>query len=435
MVRLRDGLRNSILVYALAVGLMGATAAIAQVDPNASAQYPTNGYGVIICGNSVVFGNDTDALIKQLLLEAYRCFRYNLGFDPNNLWVLVDGGDDSWTEGEFNALPATTTQVGTVFQTVGQRMWDRPDIPRNLIVVIGGHGSRGTAGVATSMKVQLNNATVWDTTFISSYFGKINTNSHNASPIERLDLIMTMCDGGGLIDDFRTFFSTCRGNGKWPNAKHITAMTAGDGFDITSGLFGVYMVQSMRASGEGVPDLNGNGVLSIYEYYNHAAHVDITNPTVPYTPYIPDTLYQPSDYYIPIPFDGDVIHEHPLYYEWNATMSLSVSHRLESQGQVEITPAPSDPNAPAYSYDTRVTLNAVPVPDRIFKYWEVYDPQHPGDANYMATDANNPLAVVMTADRQVTAVFGCSSGAEQALPLTAVGLLLLGGVLRLMRRR
>jgi hypothetical protein len=427
--------RVAALTVAILAGLAFAAPAAAQLDPNASAAYPNAGYGIIICGNSIVFNDPAmDQYIKQLLLESYRAFRYNLGFDPNNLWVLVDSGDDSWTQGEFDALPATQTQVANTFTTIGQRMWNRPDVPRNLVVVIGGHGARGLSGVATSMRVQLSSGLVWDYAFVSNCLNKINNNSHSGSPIERLDMIMTMCYGGGLIDDCRSNFNSLRGT-TWPNAKHFSALTAGDGFDITSGLFGVYMVQAMRGDGAGVPDLNGDGVLSIYEYFDHAARVDITNPTVPYTPYIPQTIYVPSNSYIPIPYGTGYIAEHPLYYEWNAPVSLNASWRLSGQGHVDLNPEPNDANAPQYPYGMRVTLTAVPVDGRIFKNWELYDPNHPDDGNYMVTDANNPISIFLNGDRQVMAVFGCSSGVEQALPLMGIGGLMGLFVSRRARRR
>ncbi len=426
-------MRRSLLISLVAVTLLTGPV-FGVLDPNDSETYPTGGYGIIICGNSIVFGNDYDVYIKQLLLEAYRAFRYNLGFDPNNLWVMVDSGADDWTEGEFDAQPATQTQIANTFKTIGQRMWDRPNVPRNLIVVVGGHGGRGLSGVATSMKVQLASGMVWDYNFVSGCINKINDNTHGSSPVERLDLILTMCYGGGLIDDVRSNFHTLRGT-TWPKARHLSVLTAGDGFDVTSGLFGVYMVQTFRASGEGVVDLNGDGVLSVYDYFDHAAKIDISNPTAAYTPYIPETIYVPSNLYIPIPFDGDYLAEHPLYYEWNSPIKLTVSRRLDTQGNVNMSPAPADANSPTYRFMTPVTLTAVPAENRSFKYWEVYDPAHPNDANYMTTDANNPLTVVMSTDRQVTAVFGCSNGVGQALPLVMVGAMVCGLMARRMRRR
>ena len=79
-------------------------------------------------------------------------------------------------------------------------------------------------------------------------------------------------------------------------------------------------------------------------------------------------------------------------------------------GQVELDPEPDDANAPVYPSGTTVTLLAEANPDREFSHWDVYDPNHPGDANHIASDTNNPTTILMSADREVTAVFKCGSG-------------------------
>jgi hypothetical protein len=61
-----------------------------------------------------------------------------------------------------------------------------------------------------------------------------------------------------------------------------------------------------------------------------------------------------------------------------------------------------------------------------FGHWELDDPNHPGDGNYVIIDANNPITIGMNSNRQATAVFTCGSGVEQALPLLIVGLAVLG---------
>jgi PhoPQ-activated pathogenicity-related protein len=92
-----------------------------------------------------------------------------------------------------------------------------------------------------------------------------------------------------------------------------------------------------------------------------------------------------------------------------------------------------DPNWPRlYRPDAAVTLTAEPSSGKGFAYWEVWDPCHPDDANYVTDDTNNPITLGMTTDRRVTAAFKCSSG----LPLGAAVLMvamLLG--LKLARRR
>ncbi len=86
-------------------------------------------------------------------------------------------------------------------------------------------------------------------------------------------------------------------------------------------------------------------------------------------------------------------------------------------GQVELSPAAWDADAPAYPRDTEVTLTATAIEDKRFKHWEIYDPNHPGDANHATIDANNPITLVLTHDTEVTAVFQCGSGAGYPLPL------------------
>jgi hypothetical protein len=92
-----------------------------------------------------------------------------------------------------------------------------------------------------------------------------------------------------------------------------------------------------------------------------------------------------------------------------------------SWGAVEI-----QPDQPLYVEGTPATLTATPIDGKSFKEWLLYDPCHPNDTNYATTDANNPLTIIMDADRQVTAAFKCGSGAEQALPLLVVGIGVLG---------
>ncbi len=95
-------------------------------------------------------------------------------------------------------------------------------------------------------------------------------------------------------------------------------------------------------------------------------------------------------------------------------------------GTVEADPG-VDPNWDAYVYGTWVALVATPDDNRKFSRWLIYDPNHPGDANYADQDSNNPAYVVMDRDRQVDAVFVCSSGGGLGIPLVVAtaGLVLL----------
>ncbi len=86
-------------------------------------------------------------------------------------------------------------------------------------------------------------------------------------------------------------------------------------------------------------------------------------------------------------------------------------------GHVETDPY--DPDG-EYLAGTEVTLEAVPRDWKVFEHWQIYDPNHPGDANYAAISTDNPIAIVMDADREVTAIFDrgqCGPGVEQMLPV------------------
>ena len=65
-----------------------------------------------------------------------------------------------------------------------------------------------------------------------------------------------------------------------------------------------------------------------------------------------------------------------------------------------------------------------------FKHWEVYASGHLHDANHIVIDANDTLTLVMDADRQVVAVFGCGGGAELPVLLLALGALAAALVIR-----
>ncbi len=91
--------------------------------------------------------------------------------------------------------------------------------------------------------------------------------------------------------------------------------------------------------------------------------------------------------------------------EPTCALTLTVAHAPDDA--VELDPAPADPNAPTYPLNEEVTLSVSPTADKEFQHWEIYDPNHPGDANYAAIDSNTSIRIVMMADREVTAVFNC----------------------------
>ncbi len=112
------------------------------------------------------------------------------------------------------------------------------------------------------------------------------------------------------------------------------------------------------------------------------------------------------------------------------TRTLDLSIKNSSFGTVLV--APEGPNGPPYEFPitTQVVLTAVPDESRSFKEWRIFDPNHPGDANYVETDTNMVLHLSMYDDWEVQAAFTCGGGIELILPVLLLGTV---GVLR--RRR
>lgn len=67
-----------------------------------------------------------------------------------------------------------------------------------------------------------------------------------------------------------------------------------------------------------------------------------------------------------------------------------------------------DPNLPYYREGTRVTLTALEDYGYAFKFFKIYDPNYPGDRNHVVRDINNPIELLMIADYEVDAVYGCA---------------------------
>lgn len=125
----------------------------------------------------------------------------------------------------------------------------------------------------------------------------------------------------------------------------------------------------------------------------------------------------------------------------------AVKHNLDltiynpHKGQIEISPDnpdPADPfdpntldpNDPNTNPDARllryvegceVTLVAVPG-EGSFKEWRVYDPNFPGDSNYVTVDTNSVLYVTMDDDYVVEVDFKCGSGVPPFLAMTLLAL-------------
>ncbi len=101
----------------------------------------------------------------------------------------------------------------------------------------------------------------------------------------------------------------------------------------------------------------------------------------------------------------------------NDGLTLTVTEVNDAWGEVLAWP-----NHAGYFPGTEILLTGLPVAERTFDHWAIYDPNRPGDANYATVDANNPTGVVIQEDTHVEAVFRCGSGAGMVLPL-ATGLL------------
>ncbi len=89
---------------------------------------------------------------------------------------------------------------------------------------------------------------------------------------------------------------------------------------------------------------------------------------------------------------------------------LDVSVLRNDAAEVTFEPEPNDPNQPSYDPGTIVTLTVLSEdPDRRFRYWEIFDPNHPDDANYVSQDANETISLVMDSDLTVRAIYACGT--------------------------
>ncbi len=108
--------------------------------------------------------------------------------------------------------------------------------------------------------------------------------------------------------------------------------------------------------------------------------------------------------------------------------TLTIGIFNDFHGQVLVDPC--SPNC-VYPWGAHVRLNAIPSQGKLFNEWEVSDPNHPGDGNYSVYDSNNPITIVMDANREVWAHFECGSGVAPLAPVM-LGVL---GLSLLVRRR
>ncbi len=111
---------------------------------------------------------------------------------------------------------------------------------------------------------------------------------------------------------------------------------------------------------------------------------------------------------------------------YELTVSIAKSHWV-GWGTVTV-----EPNLERYFVGKTVTLTAEPGERTAFKKWKLDDPNHPGHGNHFVTDTNNPLTLVMTADRQVVAVFKCAPAGRPPFLSMTLGLL---GLIWVVRRR
>jgi len=128
--------------------------------------------------------------------------------------------------------------------------------------------------------------------------------------------------------------------------------------------------------------------------------------------------------YLPVPAIQQYIDvDYVRIYTAEYTLTLNVING--TFGVVDV-----EPNYPTYAEGSTVTLTAIPNEGRSLREWTLFDPNYPGDANLAAVDANNPIAVTMNANREVTAAFKCGSGAADMFPLGAAAMLTLAAIRR-----
>jgi hypothetical protein len=147
--------------------------------------------------------------------------------------------------------------------------------------------------------------------------------------------------------------------------------------------------------------------------------------TLPVSIVLPDLGIPPEIFDLNLNLDGQLV-------ATAGTVRLTLTETNDSWGDVQIDPTPADANNMQFLTGTPVTLTAVPVEGKDFRYWQIFDPNYPNDANHATIDANASTTIVMNTDMHVDAVFKCGSNAAPFLPMI-LGLLGLGVVVR--RRR
>ncbi len=107
----------------------------------------------------------------------------------------------------------------------------------------------------------------------------------------------------------------------------------------------------------------------------------------------------------------------PYFY----TLALTIDKK--NLGSVEVEPNLADLPPLVFPAGSQVVLTAVPVEGKVFDHWEIYDPNHPGDANFATIDANEVTSLVMTDDLEVLAVFDCGNTGPAPAAAMVIGML------------
>ena len=96
-------------------------------------------------------------------------------------------------------------------------------------------------------------------------------------------------------------------------------------------------------------------------------------------------------------------------------MELTLIVNNSSRGTIDVEPNES---GSFFCPGTEITLTAEPNAGESFRKWKIFDPNHPGDANYVVEDTNTVIQLTMSDDWEVRAVFECGSGMPPVLPMT-----------------
>ena len=237
--------------------------------------------------------------------------------------------------------------------------------------------------------------------------------------------VMNVFNTQYLNDDYPSFTFQVSCNNSYPEVANLSAYLLRNGAICTVGATRVSWYYVGQTSFAGSASNSGMG----YEYATRVVPGDVTCGEALHDLKSALTPYSSSIWMNFVVFN---------IYGDPATCMVPASYPLNLEvfnglfGSVELEPEPNDPCAAAYPAGTAVTLTAQPAESRSFGHWNIYDPNHPGDANYAVTDSNATITIDMTTARQVAASFTCGSGPLLGSAAMTLGLL---GVVALRRRR